>query len=236
MPYTVLASWDFRTTDSTTARTTRRLDGGGSAVLTATGSPSYTANGVELATTGSDFLGVTLPSVMKPATDCGIMFGFRRTAAVASTDRTIQFLFDGTNTSLSPFISPLRIGYQSATDGRFGIGTSTGVTDGSAAGALPALNTDLIWFAERTSASNGRLLNSSNSALVSITTGGSWHTYSTNSELRFYAPHRFAWLVMYSGTMNDAERTAVVGNPDSVIYGTGGNAPRSAFYHLQGMR
>ena len=232
MAYTILATWDFRTTDSATARTSRRNPSGGPYVLTASGSPSYTVNGVSIGS-GADLRLNTTPAELRPANECGIICGFRRNdVPVNNQDHWISYFWDAT-ASAAPFFSPFSYQYGSSTTATIAMANGGTYRGASVSSGIATLDADIVYTLQRESISELRLYEGASTTVQSLSGATAWHPYDTTATLVFGRPHRFAWAIMYSGTLSQAERTAIIATPDDFIY-PAPSGPAFRSYYITG--
>jgi hypothetical protein len=188
-------------------------------------------NGVSIGS-GAELRLNTTPAELRPANECGVICGFRRNdVPVNNQDHCISYFWDAT-ASANPYFSPFSYQYQSPTSANIAMANG-GSYYGVNLPGLATLNADIVYTLQRESISSLLLYEGASTTIASVGGATAWHPYDTTATLVFGRPHRFAWAIMYSGTLSQAERTAIIATPDDFIYpAPSGSAFRS--YYITG--
>ena len=226
MPFTVLASWDFRGADSAATKRTSRV---GSYTLAESGTPTYSTAGVDCSASSANRLTLTLPSELK-VSPVWFMANFQIINATAPAEFTnivgIQF-----NDAATLYDGSLMLARKPAnTSLRFRLASSgSGTLD---SGVVLGTGSDHVVTARRSGVSNpaiGFRINSD--AWDEGVNAPNALDYGATSRLVIGSPTtdnsrcRYAWVMMGSGGLSDAEDALIRADPDAYIYPAGGPTP-----------
>lgn len=232
MPFTIVASWDFRGADSAaTKRQSRR----GSYTLTEQGTPTYSTSGVTCDANGQA-LTLTLPAEMRYASAFWIMCGLRRIGT--PTNNVNNFGFIHNDASSAPF-HVLNAFYES-TNGRVDTNASgTLVASTADAAQYPTLNTDQVWTLNRKTDVSGLWLSNTVVGSRSLTPG-QWPTYDPTAHLAlgcqlgvFRNPNtRYDWLLIGTDEIDATDIATIQAAPNTYIYGAATTPFRPYYAHV----
>lgn len=233
MPFTVLASWDFRGTDSAATKRNSRV---GSYTLTESGTPTYSDAGVDCSASSANRLTLTLPAELQ-VSPVWFMANFQVMNATPPSEFTnivgIQFsdavaLYDG-SLMLTRKPADTSVRYRLVTSGSGTIDT----------GVILGTGSDHVVTLRRSGVSNpavGVRINSD--AWDQAVNSGNALAYGATSRLILGSPTtdnsrcRFAWFMMGSGGLDDAEDALIRANPDTYLYGLPPATTLRSYYFL----
>lgn len=233
MPFTVLASWDFRGTDSAATKRNSRV---GSYTLTESGTPTYSDAGVDCSASSANRLTLTLPAELQ-VSPVWFMANFQVMNATPPAEFTnivgIQFsdavaLYDG-SLMLTRKPADTSVRYRLVTSGSGTIDT----------GVILGTGSDHVVTLRRSGVSNpaiGARVNSD--AWDQAVNSGNALAYGATSHLILGSPTtdnsrcRFAWFMMGSGGLDDAEDALIRANPDTYLYGLPPATTLRSYYFL----
>jgi hypothetical protein len=230
MPFTVLASWDFRGADSAATKRNSRV---GSYTLTESGTPTYSTAGVDCSASSANRLTLTLPAELQ-VSPAWFMANFQIMNATAPAEFTnivgIQFsdaalLYDGSlMLTRKPADTSLRFRLASSVSGTLDSGVVLGTgSDHVVTARRSGVSSPAIGFRINSDAWDEAL--NTPSAL----------DYGATSRLVIGSPTadnsrcRYAWVMMGSGGLSDAEDALIRANPDAYIYPASGPTPAPSF-------
>jgi len=230
MAYDILATWDFRTTDGTAARASRRDPGSGTLTLAETGTPVYTVNGVEM--TSSNYLQATLAADMKPAGEHGFITAFRRIGTLNQFDLVTGIRHAEPNST--PF---LMLGMQTDSSTAHSLQAANGAfnaSTGAQTSGFPVLNTDTIFWLRRSSSTGASLrIDSATTDTLSLSAMSNYGSWTSTANIRFRGAFRVAWVIYFEGTMTNGERDAILAAPNDYIY-PAPSGPAFRSYYITG--
>lgn len=229
MAYTIVTSWDFRTATGATARASRR----NSYTLTESGTPNYTASGVELSGAG-ERLYLTLPAELKHTDSFWLMAAMRRIGTPSNYVNVLGFALNDTDTQ-GWFV--MQVGFDATGTTLKAYGTETNGFNYSdqTTGNSPALNTDFLLTVVRTPDRVRAYI--SNTLVATTASLGSIPTYQTNAHL-VIGPNvpsatninfRYDWMLHGTGDITDTEIATIQASPNTYIYPPA--VPFRSYYH-----
>lgn len=236
MSFTVLAAWDFRGADTAATKRTSRV---GSYTFTESGTPAYSTAGVDCSASSGNRLTLTLPDELK-VSPLWFMVNLQIMNPTAPPEFTniagIQFsdvaaLYDGT----------LMLTRKPAdTSVRFRLLTSGSGTMDS--GVILGTGSDHVITVRRSGVNNPAIgLRVNSDAWDGAANTGNQLAFGATSRLILGSPTtdnsrcRFAWFMMGSGALDDAEDAVIRANADTYLYGLPPvTTPFRAFYAQRG--
>lgn len=226
MPFTVVASWDFRGSDSAATKRASRI---GAFTFTERGSLTYDTNGVTISGANVGLYVDTIPAGLRLSQPFWTMVAYRRLGAVGTNANVCGWLHNSTDAD--PYVS-LNVAYaggavllvQANNAGTF-VSANTGFS--------PVVNTDYAITVQKNS-TNAEVFNGSTS-LGSVTAAGQ-PTYGTTAQFALgngtgISPdvnQRVAWVLVGTGDITTGEMATIQADPNTYIYG-GGGGPTPAF-------
>lgn len=237
MAYTVLASWDFRGSDTASTKRNSRV---GSYTLTEGGTPTWSTDGVDCSASSANKLSLTLPTELRVSPVWWVVsLRIMNATAPAELTNVVGFLSTGATGLYSGRLMLCR--KPANTSLRW-----TLLVDGSGtldSGVTLGTGVDHVIAARRGPTNNPALGIRVNNDAWDGTLNTSNQVNMASSDLLFGSPTadncraRFHWFVMGSGNITDTEVQDIYDNPNNFIYPPSPTAPIaviSSGYHLHG--